>query len=103
MTLTPWNISLVAVLGLVGIGFYALLASHNLIKVIVALQVVAKGAILAMVVAGKLQGQMAVGQSMALTVIVADTLVAVVGLALSVQIRQHCGSLDLRALSNLRR
>jgi NADH:ubiquinone oxidoreductase subunit K len=40
---------------------------------------------------------------MALTVIVADTIVAVVGLALAVQVRRHFGTLDLKSLSMLKR
>jgi NADH-quinone oxidoreductase subunit K len=40
---------------------------------------------------------------MALTVIVADTIVAVVGLALAVQVRKAVGSLDLKDLTSLRR
>jgi NADH:ubiquinone oxidoreductase subunit K len=36
------------------------------------------------------------------TVIVADTVVAVIGLALAVQVRQRLGSLDLRDLSSLK-
>jgi NADH-quinone oxidoreductase subunit K len=44
-----------------------------------------------------------VGASLALTVIVADTIVAVVGMALAVQVRRHFGTLDIKALSTLRR
>jgi NADH:ubiquinone oxidoreductase subunit K len=40
---------------------------------------------------------------MALTVIVADTIVAVVGLALAVQVRHRLGTLDIKALSTLKR
>ena len=40
---------------------------------------------------------------LALTVIVADTVVAVVGLALAVQVRRYCGTLDIQALTSLRR
>jgi len=35
-------------------------------------------------------------------VIVADTMVAVVGLALAVQVRRRCGSIDVSAISTLR-
>ena len=42
-------------------------------------------------------------QTMALTVIVADTIVSVVALALAVQVRRQFGTLDLQALSTLRR
>jgi len=91
------------VLGLLGVGCYALLTARNLIKVIVGLQILVKGAMLALVLAGRLRGQENLGQSMALTVIVADTIVAVVGLALAVQVRKLFGTLDLKALTNLRR
>ncbi len=93
----------VVVIGLIGIALYALLATRNLIKVIVALQLLVKSAILALVLAGRLTGQVDLGQSIGLTVIVADTIVAVIGLALAVQIRRYCGTLDLKELSTLRR
>ena len=58
---------------------------------------------LALIAAGQLAGQAEVGESLALTVIVADTIVAVVGLALAVRVRRHFGTLDVRALSTLKR
>jgi NADH-quinone oxidoreductase subunit K len=91
------------VLGLLGIGLYGLLISRNLIKVVVALQVLVKGAMVALLLAGRLSGQVQPGQSLALTVIVADTIVAVVALSLAVQIRKHFGTLDVAALTTLRR
>jgi len=97
------SIVLFAVVGLLAIGIYALLIVRNLIKVIVGLQILVKGAMLAMVAAGQIAGQPAIGQSMALTVIVADTIVAVVALALAVQIRRYFGTLDIKAFSTLRR
>jgi NADH:ubiquinone oxidoreductase subunit K len=103
MSLSILRVLVIAVLGLVGVGFYGLLISRNLIKIVVALQILVKGVLLALVAAGSMQGQVNVGQSMALTVIVADTVVAVVGLALAVQVRRHCGTLDIQALTSLRR
>jgi multisubunit Na+/H+ antiporter MnhC subunit len=103
MTLSLPMISLVVVFILLGVGLYALLVVSNLIKVVIALQILGKGAVLALVIAGSLRGQANLGQSMALTVIVADTIVAVVGLALAVQVRRHFGTLDLKSLSMLKR
>lgn len=97
------TVIIVIVLGLAGIGLYGLLAVRNLIKVIVALQILVKAALLALVAAGNLQGQVNLGQSLALTVIVADTIVAVIGLALAVQIRRRFGTLDVQAMTTLRR
>ncbi|MDO9085498.1 MAG: NADH-quinone oxidoreductase subunit K [Anaerolineaceae bacterium] len=92
-----------AVIGLIGIGLYCLLITRNLIRVVVALQILVKGAMLALVFVGQMQGQPSLGQSMALTVIVADTIVAVVGLALAVQVKRYVGSLDIAEISKLKR
>ena len=97
------NIMIAVILGLAGIGLYGLLVARNLIRVIVCLQIAVKGAMLALVLAGKLTGKVPLGQSMAMTVIVADTIVAVVALALAVQAKRLFGTLDLEALSRLRR
>src|SRR5271157_1344099 len=94
---------IVAILGLLGIGLYALMITRNLIKVVIALQIMIKGAMLALILAGRLAGQINLGQSMAVTVIVADTIVAVIALALAVQVRRYFGTLDIKALSTLRR
>jgi NADH:ubiquinone oxidoreductase subunit K len=97
------NLLLIGVFGLLGVGLYGLLIVRNLIKLVIALQILAKAAALALVVAGQVSGHINLGQSMALTVIVADTIVAVVGLALAVQVRQRFGTLDVKELSTLKR
>jgi NADH:ubiquinone oxidoreductase subunit K len=99
---TPEGVGLVAVLGLLAVGFYALLASRNLIKLVIGLQLLVKGAVLALVLAGTANGQLQVAQSLAVTVIVADTIVAVIGMALAVQVRRRTGSMDVKRLSTLR-
>ncbi len=102
MNISPFTIAWVGVIGLLGIGFYGLMVSRNLIKIVVALQILVKGALLGLVAAGNANGQINLSQSMVLTVIVADTIVAVMGIALGVQIRRRVGTLDIRELSHLR-
>jgi NADH-quinone oxidoreductase subunit K len=102
MTLSPLNIGLIGLLGLLGIGFYGLLVGRNLIKLIVALQILVKAALLGLIIAGNANGQINLSQSLALTVIVADTVVAVVGIAFAVQVRRRIGTLDVRDLARLR-
>lgn len=99
--MTPLNIAIAGALVLLGIGLYGLLVLRNLIKIVIALQILGKGAILALVAAGAISGQTNLGQSVAVTLIVADTVVAVVGLALAVQVRRRFGSLDVNELSTL--
>jgi NADH:ubiquinone oxidoreductase subunit K len=103
MPFTPLNVLTIGVLSLLGVGLYGLLATRNLIKVVVALQILVKAAVLALVMAGKASGELNLGQSLATTVIVADTMVAVVGLALAVQVRRRLGTLDVKDLGTLRR
>ena len=100
--MSHFEIVMVGVLGLFGVGLYGLLVTRNLIKVVIALQILVKGALLALVAAGDAGGQVNLGQSLAMTVIVADTVVAVVGLALAVQVKRRLGTLDVETLSNLR-
>jgi NADH-quinone oxidoreductase subunit K len=103
MDLSGTTLTVVAVLGLVGVGLYGLLIVRNLIKVVVAMQILVKGAMLALILAGHISGRIQTGQSIALTVIVADTIVSVVALALAVQVRRCFGTLDAEALTTLRR
>ena len=102
MTFTPFNIILFGVVALLGVGFYGLLITRNLIKVVMVLQILIKAAVLALILAGKMSGNLGLGQSTAATVIVADTIVAVVGLALGVQVRRRFGTLDVPKISTLR-
>lgn len=98
----PLEIIAVGALLLVGVGMYGLLVVRNLIKIVVALQILVKGTLLALVAAGSASGQINLGQSLAVTVIVVDTIVAVVGLGLAVRVRQRLGTLDLKEISALR-
>ena len=102
MTLTPLNAVLFGVVLLLVIGFYGLLITRNLIKIVLVLQILVKAVVIALVLGGKASGNLGLGQSLAATVIVADTIVAVVALALAVQVRRRTGTLDLAKISSLR-
>ena len=103
MTVSLATIALIAIIELMAMGLYGLLVTRNLIKVVVAIQILAKGAMVALLLGGFLSGRIELAQSLTLTVIVADTIVSVVALALAVQVRRCFGTLDLAALTTLRR
>ncbi len=86
---------------LLGIGLYGLLVIRNLIKIVIAIQIMVKGAMLALVVAGGLNDQLNLGQSLAVAVITADTMVAIIGLALAVKIQQRFGTLNVDEVIDL--
>lgn len=100
--MTLLQLSFAVIVILLGIGLYGLLVSRHLIKVIIGLQIMVKSAILALVIAGDAVGRIEMAQSMALTVIVVDTIVAVLALALAVQIKRRTGTLDSVDLARLR-
>jgi NADH-quinone oxidoreductase subunit K len=102
MNFSPLNIILLGIAGLLGVGFYGLLITRNLIKVVMMLQILIKAVVLALIFAGKVSGNLGLGQSTAATVIVADTIVAVVGLALAVQVRRRFGTLDVPQIYTLK-
>jgi NADH:ubiquinone oxidoreductase subunit K len=102
MTLTPFDLGIVAVVALIGIGLYGLMVLRNLVKMIIALQSAAKGAVLALILAGIASNQLNLAQSLAATVILVDTLVAVIGLALAVQLHRTYGTIDLKMLVSRR-
>lgn len=87
---------------LLGIGFYGLLICRNLVKIVIALQILVKAALLALVAAGNAVEKISLAQSLIITVIVADTVVAVFGMALAVQVRRQLGTFDVKSLSELR-
>ncbi len=101
--MTPAQVAVIGVLGLIGIGVYGLLITRNLIKVVIALQILGKGALLALVAAGAISGKINLGQSLAVVVIVVDTVVAVVALALALQVKRRMGTLDVKELSTLKK
>ena len=102
MISSPLDILWIVIICLLATGLYGLLITRNLIKIVLVLQILVKAAVLALVLAGKVAGNLGLGQSIAVTVIVADTVVAVVGLALSVQIRRRFGTLDVSKISTMR-
>jgi NADH-quinone oxidoreductase subunit K len=99
---TSANIILLGIIGLLGVGLYGLLITRNMIKVVMVLQILVKAVILSLVLAGSVSGKPGLGQSTAVTVIVADTVVAVVGLALAVQVRRRFGTLDVSQITSLK-
>lgn len=100
--MTSVEVIMLGAMGIFGIGLYGLLITRNLVKVVVALQILVKAALLALIAAGSASEQIDLSQSLAMTVIVADTVVAVIGLALAVQVKRVVGTMDLTALSKLR-
>lgn len=97
-----WVLNLGFAVLLVGVGLYCLLTMRNTVKLLIGIEVIAKGVTLALVAGGAARGSLMVAQSLAITVIVVDVAVIATALALVININRHTKSLDVRKLTKLK-
>jgi NADH:ubiquinone oxidoreductase subunit K len=82
-------------------GMYMLFRTTNLIRVIIAIEVVMKAVTLLLTFAGMQNGNMALAQTFIITMIVIEVVVAVVGAGVAISIFRHNNDLDIRKLKKL--
>lgn len=82
-------------------GLYMLFRTNNLIRVIIAVEVVMKAITLLLMFAGMQNGNMALAQAFVVTMIVIEVVVAVVGAGVAISIFRHNNDLDIRKLNKL--
>lgn len=97
-----WLLNMGFVALLVGIGIYCLLAMKNTVKLLIGVEIIAKGVTLALVASGYARDNLMVAQSLAITVIVVDVAVIATALAIIINISRHTQSLDVRKLTRLK-
>jgi NADH-quinone oxidoreductase subunit K len=84
------------------LGIYMLIMYRNLLRLIIGVELVAKGVTLLFLGAGVFRGEIGFIQSLVVTFIIVETVLAAVMLALAVRVHKIYGSLDIRHLSKLR-
>ncbi|MFC1453752.1 NADH-quinone oxidoreductase subunit NuoK [Verrucomicrobiota bacterium] len=87
---------------LVLIGLYCILVAENVIRIIIGIEVMIKAATLAIVLAGYLTGREALGQCLAITLIIVEVAVIAVASGIAVGIFKQTGSLDTSELKSLK-
>ena len=83
-------------------GIYCILASFNLIRVIIGLEILIKAATLLIILAGYITGCTALSQAIVITLIVIEIVVMVVAGGMAFWAFQYNKTIDPRRLSNLR-
>jgi multisubunit Na+/H+ antiporter MnhC subunit len=84
------------------VGVYMLVLYHNLLRLIIGIEIIAKGITLLILAAGIYRQDIGYIQSLLVTFIIVETVLAAVMLALAVSVHRIYGSLDIRHLSKLR-
>lgn len=97
-----WYLNLAFSALLVFIGLYCLLSMRNLIKLLIGVEVIAKGITLALIATSNARGFILTGQSLTITFIVIEVSVVAVALAIIINVYRHTGSLDVKKLTKLK-
>ena len=97
-----WQVYMVGVIALVGIGVYCLVARRNLIQLLIGIEVIAKGVTLSFILAGSIQGNEQIAQAITITIILVEVVTAAIAMSLIVLAQRHTGSLDIQDLRKLK-
>jgi NADH:ubiquinone oxidoreductase subunit K len=93
---------IVAIVLLVATGLYCILATRNMIRVLIALEVVNKALTLMLVLAGVYTNQVALAQSFAITLIIIEVVVTAIGAGIAIAVYRRNGTLDMNMLTNIK-
>jgi len=80
------------------IGFYYLITTRNLIRILIALEVLTKGLVLMLIYVGKVTEQMATAQTMVITLIIIEVVILAVAAGIIINIFNRTDSLDTRKI-----
>lgn len=94
------NMFFVALLFLVGL--YCLFTMKNLIKLLIGVELLSKGIMLALIATGYEKGNLMTSQSLVISFIVVEVSVLATALAIIINIFRHTKSLDIRILTKLK-
>jgi len=98
-----WQLYMLAIVILIGIGIYCLIARKNLIQLLIGIEVIAKGVTLSFILAGFFQGNEYIAQAIVVTIILIEAITAAVAMSLIVVAYRRTGSLDIKDFRRLRR
>lgn len=84
------------------IGFYCLIVTKNLVRVLIGLEILIKAVTLLIILAGYITGKMATAQTLVITLIVVEVVVMAVGAGIVISVFNKNNSLDVRNLRNLK-
>jgi len=85
---------LATALSLFAVGIAGLVGRRNLIRMVIGLEFLGKGASLVLITAGYLAGDTGASQAVVFTLIAIEAVVAAVALALVILVKRRTGSLD---------
>ena len=83
-------------------GAYCLLVTRSMIRAIIGIELLIKAVTLLIIVAGNITGRVALAQSLVITIIVIEVVIAATAAGIALCVFKHTDSLDVRSLRNLK-
>ena len=83
-------------------GFYCLLATFNLIRALIGLELLTKAVTLFIILAGYVTGRTGLAQALAITLIIIEVVVIAVAVGVILCAFRHNKSVDVRMLRNIK-
>lgn len=84
------------------VGFYYIMVTFNLIRVLIGLEILTKAVTLLLIVAGYVSGCQSLAQTLVITLIVIEVVVITVAAGVIMCLFRHNNSLDTRRIRNLK-
>ena len=83
-------------------GAYCLIVTRSMIRAIIGIELLIKAVTLLIILAGKLTSQTALAQSIVITIIVIEVVIAATAAGIALWVFRRTDSLDVRSLRNLK-
>lgn len=83
-------------------GFYYILATRNMIRILLGAEILTKAVTIAIIVVGYVTNNMALAQSLVVIIIITEVFIIAVAAGVIIQIYKHTGSVDARYIRNIR-
>ena len=96
-----WSMASFAILLFI-IGVYALLATRNLLRILIGVEVLNKGVTLLLIMAGFIAGRTDVIQPVIITMIVIEAVIIATAAGVVIAAYRRNGTIDIRALRDLK-
>jgi len=96
-----WSLSVYIIMLLI-IGSYCMLATLNLVRALIGLEILMKAVTLLIISTGYVSGHVALAQSLVVTLIVVETVAIAVAMGIVLSIYRHKRSLDTRNIMSLK-
>ena len=91
-----------AVVLIAATGIYCIIATHNMIRVLIAMELIIKALTLLIAVAGAQCGKMALAQSFVIALIIIEVVVTAIGAGITIAVHERNGSIDMRKLTKIK-